>query len=412
MNASLSNFKSSVRALNALIVAATLLSPLLFFIPSAGAQSAPRLALVTRTIPVPGADEAYVEHFAERGWDVTPIDDDRIQTSGRDAIEGYDLVVISSSVYPARIGDRLRGALEPIIVAEHQLFPAFGLSGSGSGDRGLTKSSRKVVIANPTNPMSAGLSGEVYVSTKAKPMNYGKVGADAYVIATDKTSADRAVVFAYEPGAELVSGEIASGPRVGFYMSQAHPRLANRDGWALFDAAAAWATPNAPEENTSLLKQEPIALGSGTLLGANVSKEHFPSRYDAVRGFEGTIGRKLDVVNRFHEFSAGISSSFFWDRQHIEDGRTVMISWRATDNPGSNKGSPDPGRATKIVDGIFDAEIGAMATALRDLEAPVLLRFNWEMDQNPGDPQYIGTPKEFIAAWQYVHDMFEELRRE
>jgi len=160
---------------------------------------------------------------------------------------------------------------------------------------------------------------------------------------------------------------------------------------------------------TSVPRALTIAPDHGTLLGANVAKEQHDSRYEGVLAFERTLGRDVAVINRFHEFSAGLDSSFFWDRRHIEDGRTVMISWRATDNPGSTNGTPDPQRARKIVAGEFDREIEAMATALSDLEAPVLLRFNWEMDQDVGDPQHIGSTSEFIAAWRYVHDTFREL---
>ena len=48
-----------------------------------------------------------------------------------------------------------------------------------------------------------------------------------------------------------------------------------------------------------------------------------------------------------------------------------------------------------------------MAQGVKGLNAKVLIRFNWEMDQSPGSAQYIGTPAEFIAAWKYVHDFFE-----
>ena len=152
-----------------------------------------------------------------------------------------------------------------------------------------------------------------------------------------------------------------------------------------------------------------IAPDTGALLGANVAKETNDTRYEGVLAFEELIGRNIAIINRFHEFSAGVDSNFFWDRRHIEDGRTVMISWRATDNPGSINGTPDANRASRIVAGEFDREIEAMATALSDLEAPVLLRFNWEMDQDVGDPQHIGSTSEFIAAWRYVHDTFREL---
>lgn len=407
MKTSLSRFRFSFRGLNGLLTAAILLSPLPFAAP-AGAQSAPRVALVTRSVPVPGADAAYVEHLTKQGWNVTAIDDDEIRDSGRGVISGYDLVVITSTVYSQRIKWRLRKAPEPIIVAKPELFPAFGLSGTNSGDRGYTKSSRKVRIVNPVNPMAAGFSGQVYVATKAKPMNYGKVGPDAYVIATARDSTAQPVIFAYEAGGRLINGEIASGPRVGFYMSQSHPGFANRDGWALFDAAAAWASPNAPEGNPASDNYDPIAPDNGAIVGADVAKESFASAYDATLAAERKVGRKFDIVNRNHEFSAGLNSAFFWDRKHIEDGRTVMISWRATDNPGSTNGERDPQRASRIVTGEFDEQIEAMATAMRDLDAPVLMMFHWEMDQNPGQPQYIGTPAEFIAAWRYVHGIFEE----
>lgn len=392
-----------------LLIAVILFSPFPFD-QSAYGQIQPTLGFVSRSAPAPGADAAYIQHLRERGWKVTVIDDDRVRNFGRNAVSGYDLVVVSSTVYPSRIEWRLRNAPEPIIVAEQQLFPAFGLSGTRSADSGYTTASRKLRIVNAAHPMAAGFSGEVFVSTKAKPMNFGKVGPDAYVIATAKDSGSQPVVFAYDAGDRLANGEIAVAPRIGFYMSQTHPGFANRDGWALFDAAAAWATPNAPEVDDDPAPNGPsIALSNGVLLGANVSKENFPTRFDAVQGFENTIRRKLDIVNRFHEFSSGLTSSFFWDRQHIENGRTVMISWRATDNPGSVNGEPDPQRARKIVAGRFDNEIEAMARGLRDLEAPILLRFNWEMDQDVGDPQFIGNPADFIAAWRYVHNIFENI---
>lgn len=408
----LSNYRAKRYGICLLLIAAILFSPLPL-LPTAEAQTAPRLALVTRTSPAPGSDQPYLQHLRDRGWNVTLITDDRIRNVGRSAVSGYDLVVVSSSVFADRIESRLRDAPEPIIVAEHDLFPAFGLTGStkntrSNSDWGFTTASRRLNIVDPNHPIAAGLRGQIFVSTKAKPMNYGRAGSDAYVIATAKDSSSQDVVFAYESGDRLANGQVARGPRVAIYMNQKHPGFANRDGWAIFDAAAAWASPNAPSGSSFVASFNSIALDNGTLLGGNIDKENYDSRYESVLAFERQIRRKLDFVNRFHEFSAGLTSSFFWDRKHVEDGRTVMVSWRATDNPGSVNGQPDPRRASKIVAGQFDAEIEAMATTLRDLEAPVLLRFNWEMDQDIGDPQNIGTPQEFIAAWRYVHRIFQE----
>ena len=400
----------TIRLLQKAVVTA-LLAPLLVIVfPQASAEAAPRVALVTRTVPAPGADQPYIDHLRSRGWDVTLVDDDRVRANGKAAVAGYDLVVISSSIFPARVAWRLRKAPEPILVAEPQLFRNFHFTDTNPANRGFTKSSRSLTITSPGNTLAAGLRGEVVVSTSAKSMNYGTVGSDAVVIATANDAPNQAVIFSYHNGARLASGERATARRVGFYMSQTLPGFANRDGWALFDAAAAWLTPAAPDPDAPdpVDPNDSIAPATGALLGANISNEGGGSRYDSVIDFENLVGRDIAVINRFHEFSAGLTSNFYWDRRHIEDGRTVMISWRATDNPGSVNGSPDPQRARKITNGQFNQQIDAMATALRDLEAPVLLRFNWEMDQDRGDPQYIGTPAEFIAAWRYVYNRFKQ----
>ena len=390
-----------------LAIAATLTFSITLSQP-AGAQDAPRAVVVSRTVPVPASDVPFVQHLRQRGWKVSLIDDDKIKDVGSKAVRGFDLVVVSASVVARKIEWRLQSAPEPIIVSKQSLYPAFKMTGNTKADRGFTSASRKLNIVNPGSPMAAGLDGEVFVSTVAKPMNFGRVGPGAEVVASARGTNNTPVIFAYDAGAKLVNDKPAAGKRIGFHMSQTHPRLANRDAWALFDAAALWATPKAPPVENEPLEFRPIARSSAALLGANVSGEDFPNRYEAVRAFEKQKKRKLDVINRFHEFSAGLKASFFWDRRHIEDGRTVMISWRATDNPGSVKGDPDPKRASRIVTGEFDEQIVAMAVSLRDLEAPVLLRFNWEMDQDLGDPQNIGTPEEFIAAWRYVHRIFQE----
>jgi len=364
-----------------LVLAATTVfsTPLLLeSVPTASAQSAPSVALITRSLPIPAADQEYVNQMSNRGWNVIPIDDDEIRDYGRTAISGYDLVVISSTTYPARVSWKLRSAPEPIIVAEHELFDNFHLTAATNTSKGLTSESSTISIVNSGSPLAAGLSGNVIVSAQAEAMNFGKAGSDANVVATANNAANEAVIFSYDTGDTLASGESAAGPRVGFFMNQAIPRLATNNSWELLDAAGTWAMSVAP-----------------------TSTENFVA-------FEETVGRELEIINRFHEFSAGLESTFFWDRQHIEAGRTVMVSWRATDNAGSTSGQPDPQRAQKIVDGNFDAQINAMAEQLRDLNAPILLRFNWEMDQDLGDPQNIGSPSEFIAAWRYVHGKFQQ----
>ena len=162
--------------------------------------------------------------------------------------------------------------------------------------------------------------------------------------------------------------------------------------------------PNPPPTPTP--PDEILAPKVGTHFGAFVSKRGAGDAYDSVVRLEQSLGRQFAIINRFHTFSSGVDSKFHFDRAYIADGRIVMMSWRATDNPNGTSGTTDSSRAKKIVAGQFDKEIRAMAQGVKGLNAKVLIRFNWEMDQSPGSAQYIGTPAEFIAAWRYVHDFF------
>src|SRR5262249_7377102 len=89
------------------------------------------------------------------------------------------------------------------------------------------------------------------------------------------------------------------------------------------------------------------------------------------------------------------------ERTLTNNGHLVMVSWHPTDGGG------DSNRASKIVQGTYDNVIKSMATNLKSLNAPVLLRWDFEMTQSPGQTEYVGTPSEFIAAWKYIHTMFD-----
>ena len=250
-------------AVLALIVIATALVAVVS--PPAEAQSAPRVALISREAnPLPGDDQAYLDRLRETGWNVTVIDDDRIRDNGKNVVSGFDLVLVSSTVFADRIRWRLRTAPEPIIVAEHQLFDNFRFTTSSSRV-GLTSSSRKIDVIAPNSPLAAGFSGETFVSITAKPQNYGRVGGDAHVVAVAKDNNDQAVLFSYDEGDALATGDLATARRVGIHMNQVLPKLTNPDGWRFFDAAVAWASGMAPPSNEAPVFP-PIAPSSGAHL--------------------------------------------------------------------------------------------------------------------------------------------------
>lgn len=107
---------------------------------------------------------------------------------------------------------------------------------------------------------------------------------------------------------------------------------------------------------------------------------------------DADAGRPYDVQNNFYRWDLPFPTAA--ETESINHGRGVMISWNGT-------------TTSTIVSGQQDALIRTRARALRDLHVPVLLRFFWEMDGHKGI-QLAGTPANFIAAWRYVHHIFDQ----
>jgi len=131
---------------------------------------------------------------------------------------------------------------------------------------------------------------------------------------------------------------------------------------------------------------------TGALWGAYVQIPGLQHR-QAVLQREKTLGYKLRIDQRFRAWTGTTLDDEAWT---ISQGRIPMISWAA---------GPDV-TALQITSGTQDGTIRKMAASVKALKAPVLLRFAYEMDQPPGEPRYIGTPTNFIAAWRRVHGIF------
>lgn len=134
------------------------------------------------------------------------------------------------------------------------------------------------------------------------------------------------------------------------------------------------------------------------LFGAHVSPRWGLRQQDAIHRFEGMLGRKLAIVNRYQNLS---ESSMGFATHMSAEGRLPMISWRAVDHK-----EIDPNRAAKIARGDFDPQIRAFADAVKAVKRPVLVRFAWEMTQGPGQVQFIGGPADFVKAWRHVVSIF------
>jgi len=366
------------------------------------------VAFVSRTVPAPGADAPAVAQLEQLGFQVKLVDDDKVRQRGERAIGAVDLIVISKTVYPSKVGKRLSETAIPIVSWNTSLYDDLGLTEKGGSNSGRVGPTSSLTIADPSSPLSAGQSGSVIVTTKPLKVSFGRPAGSAIVAAHVPGKPQQATNFSYDAGVRMANGRTAPARRAAIFFDQVSPRFVNPAGWAMFEAAIRWSAGLEPAPTDPGPSVGSIAPSSGALFGANPKKRGGDSRYEGVKTFEREVGRGIDVVNRFHEFSDGLDPYYFvFDRKHVADGRTVMISWRATDNRGALAGQPDPNRAKKITSGQFDREIDGMALRVRELGAPVLIRFNWEMDQGVGGKQHIGTPAEFIAAWRYIHKRFD-----
>ncbi|HVX91494.1 MAG TPA: glycosyl hydrolase [Candidatus Paceibacterota bacterium] len=153
------------------------------------------------------------------------------------------------------------------------------------------------------------------------------------------------------------------------------------------------------------------------LIGVRADQDDAASIKDATTSendlleVEQVLGRKVAIDNQYAnwaDFPPNLDQAA-WD---IANGRAPMISWK-TDYPGH---PPGCATAADIVNGVYDTQLKTQADAIKALGGTVLIRWHYEMEHPQGgkcfydvdvtkDPVTAG--KEYIAAWQHVHDIFK-----
>ncbi|MFC3501892.1 glycoside hydrolase [Micromonospora krabiensis] len=115
---------------------------------------------------------------------------------------------------------------------------------------------------------------------------------------------------------------------------------------------------------------------------------------------EAQVGRRFDIVHRYHDFSNAGSNGAFpdgYERQQMREGRLLFVAWESRIfATGTVLTWAD------VYSGRYDATIDAVAGRIRDVGAPVFLGFDHEPEDEPAK----GTDAEFVRAWRHVHDRF------
>ncbi|MFK8025532.1 MAG: choice-of-anchor Q domain-containing protein, partial [Ilumatobacter sp.] len=175
----------------------------------------PQAVLVAGRAALVSQDRALRAAIESHGFDVASIDDDDLTPATISMLDDADVVVVSSSVAPSKVGDRLNDVTAPILTNEAYHFVELGIA-SSSGETAPTKN---IIVVDSTT----GFSGYVGALRLARPLSAGDPVAAASTIAV-APEGDRPVAFTVAPGSALVDGSPAAGPRGAFLLSFRAPK--------------------------------------------------------------------------------------------------------------------------------------------------------------------------------------------
>jgi hypothetical protein len=136
----------------------------------------------------------------------------------------------------------------------------------------------------------------------------------------------------------------------------------------------------------------PVAApATGALLGSWVKPRAVtqPGRIEAVRSWEATLGRSLDIAHTYKRFD----EPFFTESDLTLGARsTLMLSWAGGDS-------------RSVVSGRHDPLIRERARQVRGYGRPLLMRYRWEMDR-PNLRATMWSPADYVAMWKHVRAIF------
>jgi hypothetical protein len=186
----------------------------------------------------------------EMGFYVTVIGQDSVTD---EATDGMSIVLISATVTSGTVATNMPGLADmaiPLINWEPFLYDHLGHSELDGGEYNTTE----IIIEGEGHQLAAGLpNGYVTITTMEKAVSYGAPEGDAEIIAVSALDETQVVLFGYEEGAEMFTGN-APARRVGTFLLNDVADAMTEEGWALVIASINWAMnyvdPTAVEEFT------------------------------------------------------------------------------------------------------------------------------------------------------------------
>lgn len=187
-----------------------------------------------------GTNDPYVvKHFEKLGYTVIDMADNVFKAEN---VNGYGVVYVSPTVNASRIDAQLKGSKVPVVFAKPQVASISALT--GLLDYNELSAAKTVQIKDSKHALAAGLKDQVTVYKNDGKIGYAIPGKEAVTIVTAPGDDKKAVVFAYEKGANNINNEPVPSRQVFFYLSAGEEMNQTEDGYKLLDAAVKWAAQN------------------------------------------------------------------------------------------------------------------------------------------------------------------------
>jgi len=212
---------------------------LLLLSESSKAQFADSLALfvVADAANPNDAENEIIRRLEDMEFDVEVIGQNDVSDG---STAGTALVLISATVSSGTVAGNMPGLIDleiPVINWEPFIYDALGFQAVDEGEFNTTE----IDIILENHPLAAGLSeGLTTISTVEKAVSYGLPEGDVDIIAVNPNDENQAVIFGYDEGAEMYSGN-APARRVGTFLLNDVADAMTDEGWQLFDASVKWA---------------------------------------------------------------------------------------------------------------------------------------------------------------------------
>jgi len=194
------------------------------------------LIVVKPDNPRVATDRAIAAHLETRGYRVT------IGSQYDPVTTNYDLVILSSNIRSRDLLGAYRDVPVPVLTWESDLLDDMAMTGKKlDRDFGKARAEHFVWLVNAPHVLAAGLSAGINtIYFKDAPMNWGKPGLGAAIIATVPGEPEHAVIFGYEKGATMDYEAIAPARRTMVFLDNETFGNLTPAGLNLVDAAVDW----------------------------------------------------------------------------------------------------------------------------------------------------------------------------